>query len=782
MANTLSTLVVRMAADIGQFQSDMGRAVHQAEATSRKISSAFSTIGRVANAAIAGISFQEVTRRTADAERVINRLNSALKTTGFSAGVTAAEINEMAEQLKRSTPFDDDEIRRGIAGLLRFRDIQGDVFREAVRLAPDLAVALDTDVASAFQKIGRALQDPIAGMKGLREAGVKLSEQQLELAKRFQNTGDLASAQRVAIDAMSKSFGGAAGGENTGLVKSMKDVEKAYDDLLKTIGKTAGFQSGVTSFYGFLEQSLRDIETIINRGDWVEKLLATAAFAAGFRGFQLSDQNPEPKSRPIRGAVTEETLARIGELQRQIERAQENAAKRAREAQERAIVIGKTNAESQIELERDLAKQREAIIDEFNSQNLLSISRYYDLRRGVIEQKLQAELQANKDQQRGAAIAFQEADQKGDLDKRNQAEAQLIKLSFERERIQRDASSQYILLTLKETEATKKFEDQIRDVNIQLQEIQGNTVSATAARFNQQFREYRERLIKERGGDSPEVRQLDALKDLTIQNAQFNKIRGDQDIIVQRLQIEEERLQNTFRVGAISEFENLTRTGEARKKAVQQMEAQVVALEEIARISGDLKLTIQAEQARAALESLRMETDLLAQKFDTIFTESFSNAFADFIDGTKSAKDAFRSFANDVVRQINKMVAEALTKQLFQSIGLGGSGGIGTFFAGLFGGGASAGIGYGAAGTAASTAMVATAGGGFVPALAEGTDYVPHDMLAFIHKGEAVIPAGENTSRSPQINITVQGNVDRRTALQIGAEVEMALARSGRNL
>jgi hypothetical protein len=54
-------------------------------------------------------------------------------------------------------------------------------------------------------------------------------------------------------------------------------------------------------------------------------------------------------------------------------------------------------------------------------------------------------------------------------------------------------------------------------------------------------------------------------------------------------------------------------------------------------------------------------------------------------------------------------------------------------------------------------------------------------MLAYIHKGEAVIPASENTGRNT-INISVQGNVDRRTALQIGAEVEMALVRSGRNL
>src|SRR3990172_6036034 len=65
---------------------------------------------------------QQVLAATVQAERASARLDAALKATASSAGLARGELDEMAEALKRNSPFDDDEIRKGIASLLRFRE------------------------------------------------------------------------------------------------------------------------------------------------------------------------------------------------------------------------------------------------------------------------------------------------------------------------------------------------------------------------------------------------------------------------------------------------------------------------------------------------------------------------------------------------------------------------------------------------------------------------------------------------------------------------------------
>ena len=199
---------------------------------------------------------QQVLAATVQAERASARLDAALKATASSAGLARGELDEMAEALKRNSPFDDDEIRKGIASLLRFRDVQGDIFREAARLAPDLAVALDTDLIGAYTRLGRALEDPEKGLRALREAGLNVTSTQERVAKAMKETGDIAAAQRIILEDLAKSVGGAAAGENTGLYGSIKAVGKAWDDFIKAIGRDEVAISRIQRTLGFVTSGI----------------------------------------------------------------------------------------------------------------------------------------------------------------------------------------------------------------------------------------------------------------------------------------------------------------------------------------------------------------------------------------------------------------------------------------------------------------------------------------------------------------------------------------------
>jgi hypothetical protein len=154
----------------------------------------------------------------------------------------------------------------------------------------------------------------------------------------------------------------------------------------------------------------------------------------------------------------------------------------------------------------------------------------------------------------------------------------------------------------------------------------------------------------------------------------------------------------------------------------------------------------------------------LADKFNSIFEESFGDAFGDFITGTKSAKEAFTDFANSVANQISRIAAQEVATQIFGSGGLTG-GGIGSLFAGLFSGG----------------------GQNLAGVFATGTDYVPATGLAMVHKGERIVPASENNAWGGGRSVTVQntfvlppGGMTRETQSQVASAATRSLTVAAR--
>lgn len=166
-----------------------------------------------------------------------------------------------------------------------------------------------------------------------------------------------------------------------------------------------------------------------------------------------------------------------------------------------------------------------------------------------------------------------------------------------------------------------------------------------------------------------------------------------------------------------------------------------------------------------ALESIKKygeDASNIGAQVGNAFTNAFRGMEDAIVQFTMTGKASFSSFALSVVADIQRiLVRQALIGGGSAGGGFGGLIGMGTSLAAAYFGGAGDSSAIAAGGSGGGGAF--TGSGNFsVPSYAVGTNYVPNDQLAMIHKGEAIIPAAYNTGggMGGTNNVTVQVNMN----------------------
>lgn len=199
----------------------------------------------------AAFSIKAVIDATVRQEQALRQVEARIKSTGGAAGFSRDQIAGMATALQSVTTFGDEAILEMQSVLMTFTRVTGDVFAQASESVLDMATAMGTDAKSAALQLGKALNDPIAGLGSLSRAGVQFTDTQRRMIQQMVQAGDVAGAQRVILAELQTQFGGAARAARDTFGGALTGLKNAFSDLLEADG------GGLTDAKAALEELTR---------------------------------------------------------------------------------------------------------------------------------------------------------------------------------------------------------------------------------------------------------------------------------------------------------------------------------------------------------------------------------------------------------------------------------------------------------------------------------------------------------------------------------------------
>lgn len=179
-------------------------------------------------------------------EDAINSQTTAvLKSTGGAAHVTAAQVDELAASLSAQDGVSQEVVKSNENMLLTFTNVKNgigagnDIFDQATVAVQNMSQALGEDGKTASIQLGKALNDPVAGVTALQRVGVKLTATQKEQVAQMVKMGDTVGAQKVILGELTTEFGGSAkafGDSSAGaMAKIGNDVDEAEKSFARLV-------------------------------------------------------------------------------------------------------------------------------------------------------------------------------------------------------------------------------------------------------------------------------------------------------------------------------------------------------------------------------------------------------------------------------------------------------------------------------------------------------------------------------------------------------------------
>ena len=680
------------------------------ESLNRDVDSVISGIGSlqaVFAGALAGLSVSTVMTKfldeTRDAEQEQAQLAAVLRSTGEAAGWSLDQLNDMASELQKNSVFSDGDINKAQTRLLSYTGVVGEQVPRAMQAVIDMSARLGMDLNQSAETIGKALDVPSQGLTALSKQGFRFTDDQKELVKQLEATGKTAEAQGIILQALESSYGGAA---------------KAARDTFG--GAIAALRNNIDSLMTGDTGSMKQLKDTV---EGLNKTLESDETKAAFQ--TLTGWLTAASTAAIRGAANLITFA--------------NAKSRI------ALVLG-TDDFGKMKAEADGAAAHVSRLVEMAERYQTAISRGENVAQNQRNlDKLRpriAEAQARAAQASGALKGF--ADEVAPL--ASTAEAPAVKApsaggggagKAEKAKDPEAAAKRYLETLSKQVEKAQQL-SQVEQTLAEIQRIRNDGGTVTEAAKQQMLRAAAELDIAEERKDRTKREEKERTERESAWQKQLEEGRRIMDQVRTPLEsyaAEVDKLNGLLASGALDQ-ETYTRAVAGAWSAYQEGEK--------------------------ALKSLGTEADEFAKRAAGNIQDQIGQGLYDAVTG--QFDNIGKAWLQLLLRMAAEAAAASLSRAMFGDLVQGGSGS-GVFGSTLKAIGGMLGLvngvgggGYSAATQAGLDGAVAGLGAakGFdvsallsAPRMDTGTNYVPQDMLAVVHKGEKITPARYNRAADP---------------------------------
>lgn len=617
-----------------KFQDALDKVGRDTERTSKRLEGAFKSFTNILKLGFVAHEVKDFLHGVAEATIAFEKsqalLANTLEQTGYSAGVTKEHLDALAESLQKGTGFNEDDIRQAEVALLRFGNIAGKTFDDALKLSTNLAASMGIGVADAATLVARALEDPIAGFKGLRGVVKPLTETEKEAVAAFKAAGDEAASMNIVLAHMSN-VSGAAEAANQGLTGATTGLHNAVDDFQKALGSfpllrdpVVGAINLIAGAFNFLADSIKAATKYF--GD-IDRLLDKVA-------------GIKPKT-PGQGGEAEADAGREAERARALAEAADAAQAQARKrnaalnkvAREADVADARHNAEignDALEnayargeiLTHDFYAQKLAIAKNSNAQEVAGFAGAINAQEALLVHskaaqksinnelaRLQSERQAA--QEKGDKVHVSQLDQTIGALKRQSAatpdQEDAVRAEIERLKRDRDRKISEGLDLERKSEQSVVIEAQrlldVQDeIHASLLEQNGELVKADRLRAGIRDRARTDDVNKTK---SPEaLRELARLEKQEDAARQLKARLTEAGQVQETLANKERDIASQVQSAQIDEFDALSQTNRARRDAVILLNQLADAAEKHAKSSGDPRDAISAQTLRSNADAL----------------------------------------------------------------------------------------------------------------------------------------------------------------------------------